>query len=173
MPSGKQVLLHFLEQYSLALQNDEDLTEVSENLRVALLLHGSTPDHMWYTVERLEWASELDEDKKEVTRQGLAIKGKKIFLSDLLYHITEDENIPKTVKEAFPELTQEEYNSATHVMYLMLSAMDWSKYDSQVENDGKLDLEALEKFKKSYKKKLKYFRDDPKDFLGIINEDKG
>ena len=54
----------------------------------------------------------------------------------------------------------------------MLSAMDWSKYYSQVENKGKLDMDLVEKFKESYKKKLNYFREDPKDFLGAVDEDK-
>ncbi|MCP4264200.1 MAG: hypothetical protein GY777_01260 [Candidatus Brocadiaceae bacterium] len=74
MPSGKQVLLHLLQKFSQQVQDEEDLSEVSEDLRVALLLHGSTPDDMWFKVERMAWLSKKDEEysDEEPVRQGLA-----------------------------------------------------------------------------------------------------
>ena len=86
MPSGKQILLHLLEKYSLDFQEEENLSEVSENLRAAFLLHGSTPEKMWYNVENIEWGSKKDE-KNQIVIQGLKIRGKDILLSELFEEI--------------------------------------------------------------------------------------
>ncbi len=64
MPSGKQVLLHLLEKYSLHLHEEKDLSEISEDLRIAFLLHGSTPEHMWYDVENIEWGNDYPPDPR-------------------------------------------------------------------------------------------------------------
>lgn len=171
MPSGKQVLLHFLEKYSLAFQEEEDLSEVSEDLRVAMLLHGSTPDEMWYNVENIEWGNKRDSED-EIATQGLKIKGKDILLSELFEEIQQiiwdNKKIPTRVAKLFPQLTADEYKSAIHIIWLLLTAMEYSRYFSQVENGGQLDLEKVEKSLISYKRKMKLFRENPKEFLGIV-----
>lgn len=164
MPSGKQVLLHFLKKYSLAFQEQDDLSEVSEDMRVAFLLHGSTPPDMWHHVNNIEWGNDLDE-KNKVIGQGLKVKGKDIMLSDLFEQITwEDEKIPNRVADRFPEITSEEYKSATHLIWLLLRGMEYSDWLSQVENNGEMDLEQLKKWQVSYRKKMDLFREDPDDF---------
>ena len=167
MPSGKQVLLHFLRKFSLKKQKKEDLNEASENLRVALLLHGSTPEEMWHNVDAIEWGEELTDDKKEVIKQGLKIKNKDIPITEVFEYMTwdSDDEIPKKVADRFPELTQSEYYSATRIMSLLLSSMEWSDWLSEVENNGKMDFEELEKYLTSYKKKLKLFREAPDEFF--------
>lgn len=49
MPSGKQILLSLLTEYS---QKQSD-SGCSENLRAGFLIHGSTPDHMWADVDNI------------------------------------------------------------------------------------------------------------------------
>jgi hypothetical protein len=169
MPSGKQVLLYFLEQYSQKLQNDEDLEEVSENLRIALLLHGSTATDMWFNVEKIGWISESDEYGGQ--RQGLGLKGKQIFLSDLFDCMTSDAEMPEQVKAKFPQLTQAEFDSAIHILWLQLLASEWHSSYSTIENEGEIDLVQVEKWMKSYRAKLRAFRADPGDYLGIIDDD--
>ncbi len=166
MPSGKQVLLHFLKKYSLAFQEQDKLSEVSEDLRVAFLLHGSTPDDMWYNVDNIEWGNETDEEGK-VTSQGLKIKDKKIMLSELFEYLTwDDEKIPNRISEEFMDLTLKEYKSAVHVIWLVLTSIEYSDWLSEVENNGKMDFEALDKYLVSYRKKMRLFRENPNDFLG-------
>lgn len=175
MPSGKQVLLHFLNKYSLALQADEDLSEVSEDLRVAFLLHGSTPPDMWTHVDNIEWGSERYDDhdvevyganKNDVYRQGLKIKGKDIMLSDLFEVITwEDEKIPEDVAERFPDLTIGEYKSAIHIMWLLFKGLEYNATLAKVENNGQLDMEQVGRWLISYRKKMKLFREGPDDFF--------
>ncbi len=170
MPSGKQVLLHLLEEYSQKLQDDEDLSEVSENLRIALLLHGSTSEDMWFNVERISWLSETDENG-EVDRQGLGIKGKNIFLSDIFESMTYDSNIPERVKIDFPDLTDEEFESANHIMWLLLIAPQFFSSLSSIENEGNIDLDQVSKHLIGYRKKLAVFRKDPGDYLGWVDEE--
>lgn len=163
MPSGKQVLLHFLNKYSLALQKEEDLAEASENLRVAFLLHGSTSNAMWHHVENIEWGTEQS-DKQHI-KQGLKIKNKDISLSELFEYITtEDDTIPQQVKERFPDLLLNEYKSAMRMMSLLLKSIEHSSWLAQVENKGILDMEQLEKSLIAYKKNLNYLEKTLKIF---------
>ncbi len=167
MPSGKQVLLHYLEKYSLNFQDNEDLSDVSENLRVALLLHGSTSNEMWYHVDNIEWGNEINEEDK-IIKQGLKVKDKDIMLSELFKYMTwDDEKIPKNVSDRFSSLDIKEYKSAIHIIWLLLKSIEHSTWLSSVENNGKMDFEELQKYLVSYKKKINSFRKDPNDFLGI------
>jgi len=172
MPSGKQVLLHLLEKYSQQLQNDEDLSEVSEDLRIALLLHGSTPPDMWFHVERMVWLTETTEISSFTsTKQGLGIKREKLFLSELFARMTESREIPENVQSVYPELSEDEYESATHVMWLLLKSLEFSSNLNEVEDNGKLDVEQWEKWKVSYRKKLAAFREDPAVTIGYDDEE--
>lgn len=170
MPSGKQVLLYLLQKFSQKVQNEEDLFEVSEDLRAALLLHGSTPDHMWFNVERIAWLSEEDEDGP--IRQGLGLRGKNIFLSDIFESMTYDDEIPENVKRDFPNLTKDEFTSATDIMWLLLSSTQWFDCLSSVENNGQLDMKQVKDWMISYRQKMNLFRKDPADYLiGLDNID--
>lgn len=167
MASGKQVLLHFLKKYSLQKTKNEELDDVSENIRVGFLLHGSTPKEMWQIVDTIEWGEEIDNENNEVISQGLKIKDKSVSLTELFDNITwESENkIPKRVAKRFPELTQSEYYAATRIMGLVLSSIEWSGWLSEVENGGKLDAVELDKYLKSYKEKLEDYREDPENYF--------
>jgi hypothetical protein len=81
MPSGKQILLSLLNECSQRLVEGQDVEVVSEQLKAGLLLHGSTPDEMWFHVDRMAWISENEDG--EIVRQGLGLREKNIFLSDL------------------------------------------------------------------------------------------
>jgi len=166
MPSGKQVLLYFLKKYSLKKTKKKNLQEVSENLRVAFLLHGSTPKEMWQNVDTIEWGEEIDKDDDSIISQGLKIKDKNIPLTELFECMiwNSDKKIPKKVAKRFPNLTQSEFYSATRIMSLLLSSIEWSNWLSQVENGGKMDFKELEGYLKSYKEKLNYFREDPENY---------
>lgn len=167
MASGKQILIHFLKKYSLQKTKKEDLAEVSENIRVGLLLHGSTPKEMWQIVDKIEWGEETADESDEVITQGLRIKDKNISLPELLDYITwkSEHKVPKRVAKRFPELTQSEYYAATRIIGLVLSSIEWSEWLSEVENGGKLDSVEINKYLKSYKEKLGYYREDSEDYI--------
>lgn len=167
MPSGKQILLHFLQKYSLGVQRHEKTEEISENIRVGLLMHGSTNDEMWQNVDTIEWGAKVN-NQEEIYCQGISIKNKSIFLTDLFEHMIWDaeESIPPKVKERFPELTQSEYEAAISIISLLLSSFEWSDHLSKIEQGGKIDTETLEKHLKSYKKKMRLYRENPEAYLG-------
>lgn len=167
MASGKQILIHFLKKYSLQKIKKEDLVDVSEDIRVGFLLHGSTPKEMWQIVDTIEWGEETAEESDEVIGQGIKIKDKNISLPELFDYITweSEHKIPKKVAKRFPELTQSEYYAATRIMGLVLSSIEWSKQLSEVENGGKPDSVELDKYLKLYKEKLGYYREDPENYF--------
>jgi hypothetical protein len=167
MASGKQILIHFLKKYSLHKIKKEDLVDVSEDIRVGFLLHGSTPKEMWQIVDTIEWGEETADESDEVIGQGIKIKDKNISLPELFDYMTweSEHKIPKKVAKRFPELTQSEYYAATRIMGLVLSSIEWSKQLSEVENGGKLDSVELDKYLKLYKEKLGYYREDPENYF--------
>lgn len=167
MASGKQVLLHFLKKYSQQRTKKEDLVDVSENIRVGLLLHGSTSKESWRIVDTIEWGEEIDEESNEILSQGLKIKDKNISLTELFEYITweSETKVPKKVAKRFPELTLSEYDVATRIMGLILSSIEWSCWLSEVENDGNMDFVELSKYLKSYKEKLGNYREDPENYV--------
>ncbi|UGS19921.1 hypothetical protein [Flavobacterium cyclinae] len=167
MASGKQILLHFLNKFSLKKTNKEALAEASETIRVGFLLHGSTPKEAWQMVDTIEWGEEIEEESQEVISQGLRIKDKNISLTELFDYMTWDSDAvrPQKVGERFPELKQSEYYAATRVMALVLSSIEWSSWLSEIEQDGKIDPSELEAFLTSYKEKLKNYRNDPENYV--------
>lgn len=167
MPSGKQVLLYFLQKYALKKQKKQDLKEASENLRVAFLLHGSTPKEMWHTVDSIEWGEEIADNSSKVLRQGLKIQNKDIFLDEIFEYMTwnADEKIPEEVSTKYPDLSQSEFYFATRIMSLIFSSIEWSDLFSEVEDNGELDFNKLESYLKSVRKKLNLFREDPENYF--------
>lgn len=167
MASGKQILIHFLKKYSLQKTKKEDLIDVSEDIRVGFLLHGSTPKEMWQIVDTIEWGEETADESDEVINQGLRIKDKNISLPELFDNMTweSEHKIPKRVAKRFPELTQSEYYAATRIMGLIFSSIEWSQQLTEVENGGKLDSVVLDRYLKSYKEKLGYYREDPENYI--------
>ncbi|WP_162555868.1 hypothetical protein [Reichenbachiella versicolor] len=148
-------------------QKSNDTEEVSEDMRVAFLLHGSTTDEMWYNVDNIEWGTKVDE-ADSITKQGLKVKNKAIMLSELFRYMSwDDEKIPEAVSNRFSELTLKEYKSAIEIIQLILTSIEYSTGFSSVENNGKMDFEALTKYLTSYRKKMSLFREDPEGYLGI------
>lgn len=76
-----------------------------------------------------------------------------------------EHKIPKRVAKRFPELTQSEYYAATRIMGLIFSSIEWSQQLTEVENGGKLDSVVLDRYLKSYKEKLGYYREDPENYI--------
>jgi hypothetical protein len=163
MPSGKQILLSLLNECCQRLVEGQDVEVVSEQLKAGLLLHGSTPDEMWFHVDRMAWISENEDG--EIVRQGLGLREKNIFLSDLFECMVSNE-IPDKVIEEYPNLTKNEYNSATSIIWCLLSSLQFFSQLISVENDGNLDEVQAEKLVDGYRKKLEKFRENPDEIIG-------
>jgi hypothetical protein len=163
MPSGKQILLSLLNECCQRLVEGQDVEVVSEQLKAGLLLHGSTPDEMWFHVDRMAWISENEDG--EIVRQGLGLREKNIFLSDLFECMVSNE-IPDKVIEEYPNLTKNEYNSATSIIWCLLSSLQFFSELISVENDGNLDEVQAEKLVDGYRKKLEKFRENPDEIIG-------
>ncbi len=168
MASGKEILLKYLKKYSLNFQEESDLEQASDYLRIALLLHGSTSDEMWHNMDNIEWGNKFEDGA--IIEQGLKVKGKNIMLSDLFEQMIDDENIPLSLKKSYPHLLKEEYQSAIHIIYLILKSIEHNVYLSKIENEGNVDEKKLKTTFEAYQKKLQSFRENPNQFLGYDDE---
>lgn len=172
MPSGKQVLLNFLQEFSQRPVDDEEADEVSEKLRIALLLHGSTPDSMWFHVDRMAWVNFCDPTFTESITQGLGIKNKSLLLSDILIRILDKAEDDENYRQEFDELSNVEYKSALEIIRLLITSTNFYSGLHQVEQDSPDEYKrSVEKSLKSYHSKLDLFRKDPGDFLGIEDDE--
>ncbi|WP_128755249.1 hypothetical protein [Aquimarina sediminis] len=167
MASGKQILLSLLSEYSQKMTASNQIKKVTERIKSGLLLHGSTANFMWKTVEQLAWvqqAPNIELGDNEVKEQGLGLKDANLLLSDLFGLITESEGIPENIKEMYPEITPEAYQAGTHIIWSLLKALEWSKTYEGVENSGQLDINEKERLLNRYEQKLVEYRNDPEDF---------
>ena len=166
MFSGKQVLMSLLTEYSQKFQEDDKLGDISENIRSAFLLHGSTPNHMWYAVDNIEWESYLNHDD-EISQQGIGIKKLGILLSDFFLEILSDEKVEKLVQDKFPELSKVEVESNLWLIFSLLRLLEWSRNDMILEQNEFENSKEIPRSIDSMKKKLELFRKDPDEYLGL------
>src|SRR4051812_5614900 len=93
---------------------------INIQFKTALLDYASeTPDNT-ASIGHIE-IGKVEVDAKVYS--GLKIRGKNILLSDIMYGI-ENMSMPAQIQEQFPELTQQEWEAATRIMFLMLSSLE-------------------------------------------------
>ena len=167
MPSGKQILLSLLSEYSQKQTPANEIEHVTQRVKACLLLHGSTSNYMWRVTDKLAWLQETDEVEEietEYNTQGLGLAESGLLLSNLFDLMTQTQDIPEDVKEVYPDLTQDAYLAGVHSIWLLLRSLEWSKTYEDVEEGGALDLSAKERLLKSYQRKLIEFKNDPEDY---------
>lgn len=156
MPSGKQVLLNVLQEYSQNLQCEQDLDEVSMTLKSALCVHCSTSSETTKQINELAWLSQSEEGA--LVKQGIGLAKPNVFLSELFETLIEDSNIPKSVTERFPTLTKDQYSTGLDMIWHLLSSMQYWSELSSVENGGILKTEERDKILSGYRKYLEGFK---------------
>ena len=164
MPSGKQILLSELQKLSQHRLSPAELEVASDRFRAALLLHGSTADSAWPTVERVAW---LDQDGN----QGPTLASNGVFLADLLVALMNDSEIPEAVEEAYPDLTYRDYRAGLHVIWLLITQLYYQPSLASVENGGDLDRSAADDLIENCIAKLQYYRKDPEGAIGCPPEE--
>lgn len=165
MPSGKQILLSLLSEYSQNKSSADQMENISERLKAALLLHGSTSHEMWNMVEKISWENHsTSEDGHPITNQGLMLKGTDVLLSDFFNLISEDKKTLEHIRTLYPEINRETIASALHMIWLLLKSVEWSKTYEDVEIYGNSDNAEREKKLENYQRKLREFREAPDDY---------
>ncbi|MEP3890413.1 MAG: hypothetical protein ABJN69_08085 [Hellea sp.] len=165
MPSGKQTLLSLLTEYSQRYSETSDLDEISDRVKAGLLLHGSSSNSMWKAVEDITWKSHCArEDGLTVTEQGLTLEPSGILLTDLFSVISEDETLINHVRKTYPEISPDAFQSALHIIWLLLGSVEWSKAHEEIESKIDVDGAQQKKSLKAYQRKLKEYREDPEDY---------
>lgn len=112
----------------------------------------------------ISWIS--NQKEKYYYEEGLGIKDTDILLSDLFSVICDTEEIPPSVLERFPNISKKQYESATRLIELLLTSLEWNSTDSMVENSGTVNKDEMDHLLSVYRKKLSLYRKDPEDFLG-------
>ncbi|MFJ8113383.1 pentapeptide repeat-containing protein [Streptomyces sp. NPDC096132] len=116
----KQDLVRML----LGARGTADPGDLTGRLRQAFLTAGSeTPDNLT-SVRHLAYGPVPGPPyAPESQRSGLKIADTDVLVSDVAWNI-EGTPIPASVAEAFPELTAEQWDAATRVITMLLSALD-------------------------------------------------
>lgn len=167
MPSGKQILLSLLTEYSQRKTASADLETATQRIKAGLLLHGSSSNAMWKMVDQMAWLDRLNETEGRpsyLSGQGLGLKKSGHLLSELFALMTESSDIPEHIKADCPELTPDAYKAGLHMIWLLLHALEWSSEMVEVEDNGALDAEEKERLIEAYERKLTDFQNDPEDF---------
>lgn len=159
MPSGKQVLLKILQDYSQQRLADNDLEQASETIRSALCGLCSTSSETMEEIQEMGWLSYSDDG--ELVKQGLGLVKADVFLSDLFEELIEDNEIPDRIKERFPELTQQQYSSGLDMIWWFLSSVQYWEELSPVENGGVLEDDKAKEHLNNYKNWLKRYEKEP------------
>lgn len=159
MPSGKQVLLKVLQQYSQQQQQESDLEQASEVVQSALCLHCSTSGETMEKILEMGWLSYSKDEK--LVKQGLGLSEPNVFLSDLFEELIEDDKMPQRIKDRFPEITQQQYDSGLDMIWWLLSSLQYWSQLSSVENQGVLDEAEADKLLKGHKRWLNSFKKEP------------
>lgn len=160
MPSGKQILLKVLSEISQGTVPPGTKEEISEKIRAALLLHGSTASDLWPAVEHIHWGTENDERAQPV-RCGITYDG--IFLSDLFEELTRPDGIPPHVACKYPGLSPQRYREAVRFTWLILSSVQWFEELAPVEDEADTNATG-DALLANYIQKLQHFRKHPEDF---------
>ncbi|GAA5497135.1 hypothetical protein Rhal01_03325 [Rubritalea halochordaticola] len=160
MPSGKQILLSEITRLSQTKLTEQELEAATERIKAGLLLHGSTADSAWPTVEKFAWI------EKEPGIQGPGLANDDIYLADLVNALKSENDIPTVIKDSYPELSLKNYRAGLHIIWLLLSQLYYQDSLSVVENDGNFDEDAAEKMISAHIEKLQIYRKNPKEFLG-------
>src|SRR5580698_5403813 len=117
MPSGKQILLRVLSELSQGAARSPANDLISDKVRAAFLLHGSTAPESWPAVEHLQWSTDTGKLFKTV-REGITYDG--IFLSDLFEELVVPDGIPPHIASKYPQLSPEGYREALRFIWLIL-----------------------------------------------------
>lgn len=167
MPSGKQILLSQLTEYSQRRTAGDEIETASERIRAGLLLHGSTSHQMWKTVSHLAWVQSHNHTEGRppyLERQGLGLGKSGLLLSDLFEALTDDPAIAEALVTDAPKLSKDSVQAGLHVIWLLLKALEWSKAHEAVEIDGSFSEDRKTELIESYVEKLKAFEENPDDF---------
>lgn len=103
-----------------ATSTDSARQEQERELRAALLEFGSDTEDNVACADSLMIARKLEPGGRSVT--GLAIKGKEVLIADIL-NFAEGCEIPRELREQYPELAQGDWDAAMRLATLVLTAM--------------------------------------------------
>jgi hypothetical protein len=113
------VRTQFMDALSCISEGSSGAEELTANLRAALLDFGSeTPDNL-DCAKRIEVGAVDTEIGMYI---GLKLRGREALLSDVA-HMVEDGPMPGSLKSAFPELTESDWNAfsrLTTLIYILL-----------------------------------------------------
>lgn len=164
MTIGQHILLSLLSEYTKSKTPSEELEDVSDRLKAGLLLHGSSSNAMWKTVDELTWISVTDEKKNDTKRQGLGLKQQNLPLSDVFDLMTQNSNIPDALKAEYPKLTHEAYQAGVQTIWLLLRALEWSHNGTNNDIADDFNSKMKEDLIASYIRKIEEYKSAPDDY---------
>ena len=111
--------------------SEKALQQKDEIFKQLFLAFSSETSENINGLKQIEYGKVLNKASGKITI-GVKVKNKNILVSDIMNAIEDLEDVPETIKEYFPDLTNTEWQAATRVitvLLLFLEKTDLSRYD--------------------------------------------
>lgn len=108
---------------SIGTREGTDLTEIADGIMRTLLEMGSeTPDNLNCS-QQIEYGRVDRRQEGPATVFGLKVKGTEMLVSDVM-HLVEDDGIPESVQQHYPELTDDQWSAVTRLTTMILLSLE-------------------------------------------------
>lgn len=135
--SGKQVLLGVIRRLSkVYMRTSEELEAATDQIRAALLIHGSSSSDYHGYANTLNWAS--SPDSGDTRTQGLVVGGQKLPVSELLESIFECPGLQDYILSRYSGMSEKEFEAGLWSLWTMISALQMNAEDLDIEVDEDL-----------------------------------
>ena len=118
----------------------EKIREATNLLRGMLLVR-MTGENGYITANELEWRSEIDYEgeEDEFCRQGAALNKSKLFFSDMLVHILEDDIIKNRIQEIFSDIDENAYLALQY--FILTTNIEYTSLQDSVKAENLDDVD--------------------------------
>jgi hypothetical protein len=150
--SGNQILTAVLKDLATRRIPKAELRAATDNVRAALLWHGSSSEDNFRRAQALQWASSYE--RRRLVRQGLAVQKGQVHLLDLFERMLEMPGLEDFTRNAYDGLSKEDYDAAVWGLWCLLSVshMYTERLPVQAADDAELELEKwIDNMKGKYK----------------------
>ncbi len=105
-----------------------DLTEITDGIMRTLVEVGSeTPDNLNCS-QQIEYGRVDRRQVGPATVFGLKVKGTEMLVSDVM-HLVEDDGIPESVQQYYPDLTDDQWSAVTRMTTMILLSLERGEWE--------------------------------------------
>jgi hypothetical protein len=113
---------------SVGTREGMDLTDITDGIMRTLVEMGSeTPDNLNCS-QQIEYGRVDRRQVGPATVFGLKVKGTEMLVSDVM-HLVEDDGIPESVQQYYPDLTDAQWSAVTRMTTMILLSLERGEWE--------------------------------------------